>query len=230
MARFWSSFLDRSKARASRLFRRKANREPRGNDVSPPAAPVPNQDLISASRSPTPTPEPASTPQTTANPASSPPGQAVSSVPQPLHPTALPPAQPVVGAPAGTIASDTTASRDVDPWARAYEIFEKREPGLAADYKTHLASLQPDGAAGADLSDPRSVESAVKQLLEDREKKQWRISLPGKDVKVREQAERLAKFLLWADPVVKSALGAQPFAALAWSGVTLLLPVSTYRL
>jgi ankyrin repeat domain-containing protein 50 len=94
-----------------------------------------------------------------------------------------------------------------------------------ADYNKHLDSLQGDSAASADLSTPRSVESFVKQLLEDRGNKQWQVSLPSKDIKIREQVEKLAKFLLWSDPFVKSAVSAQPHAALAWSGVSLLLPV-----
>lgn len=93
------------------------------------------------------------------------------------------------------------------------------------DYKKHLASLQDDTATGADISNRQSIESIVKQLWEDREKKQWRVSLLGKEIKIRAQAERLAKFLLWSDPIVKNALSAQPYAALAWSGVSLLLPV-----
>lgn len=96
-----------------------------------------------------------------------------------------------------------------------------------ADYRKHLGSLQDDAAAGADLSTRRSVESIVNALLEDREKRQWRVSLLGNDVKIREQAEKLTKFLLWTDPIVKSAVSAQPHAALAWSGVSLVLPVGT---
>ncbi|TGJ75468.1 hypothetical protein E0Z10_g10990 [Xylaria hypoxylon] len=118
-------------------------------------------------------------------------------------------------------------SLDVDPWSQAYEIFQGREPELMEDYKKHLASLQDDAAAHADLSTAWSVECTMKQLLEDRDKKQWRVSLQGKDIKIREQAERLTKFLLWSDQIVKSALSVQPYAALAWSGVSLLLPLLT---
>jgi hypothetical protein len=98
-----------------------------------------------------------------------------------------------------------------------------REPDLMADYSRHLAARHD--AAGL-LSTPQSVESVVKQLLDDREMKQWRISLLGRDVKVRKQAEKLVKFLLWSDGIVKSAVSAQPYAALAWSGVSVLLPVA----
>ncbi|PQE04266.1 ankyrin repeat protein [Rutstroemia sp. NJR-2017a BVV2] len=154
-----------------------------------------------------------------------PPEQAAPSITQPASSSPA----PAPSAPIQPTASDTPAtplSHDLDPWARAYEIFQNRQPQLVADYKKHLASLRNDAAASTDLSTPRSVESIVKQLLEDREKKQWRVSLLGKDIKTREQAERLVKFLLWSDPIVKSAVSVQPYAALAWSGVSLLLPVS----
>ncbi|KAI3317871.1 hypothetical protein HD806DRAFT_355125 [Xylariaceae sp. AK1471] len=156
--------------------------------------------------------------------AQSPPEQIVPSIPQPPIPAATSPtlsAQPT--------ASDVVSppSLDVDPWNQAYEKVQGREPELMEDYKKHLASLQKDAAAHADLSTPRSVECIMEQLLKDREKKQWRVSLLGKDIKIREQAERLAKFLLWSDPIVKNALSAQPYAALAWSGVSLLLPLLT---
>lgn len=125
----------------------------------------------------------------------------------------------------------TSLSGSQDPWALAYEILQKREPKLVEDYQTHLSFTQRNSSVdavevGADLSNPRSVESVMTQLLEDREKKQWQVSLLGKDVKIREQTEKLAKFLLWADPVVKNAVSTQPYAALAWAGVSLLLPVS----
>lgn len=117
-------------------------------------------------------------------------------------------------------------SDDFELWTRAYEMLQTREPKLMEDYKKHLASLQHDGATDADLSTSRSVESIVKQLLDNREKEQWRVSLLGKEVKIRQQAERLVKFLLWSDPLVRNAVSTQPYAALAWSGVSLLLPVS----
>ncbi|KAJ5415092.1 hypothetical protein N7465_003787 [Penicillium sp. CMV-2018d] len=130
--------------------------------------------------------------------------------------------------------ADTTPislSNSNDPWALAYAILQKREPKLVECYQTHLSLAQRNGsvdaadAVDADLSNPRSVESVMTRLLEDREQKQWKVSLLGKDVKIREQTEKLAKFLLWADPVVKNAVSTQPYAALGWAGVSLLLPL-----
>jgi hypothetical protein len=79
----------------------------------------------------------------------------------------------------------------------------------------------------ADLSSRESIETALNKLLEDREKKQWKVSVLGHDVKIRAQVERLTNILKWSDPLVKDAMSTQPYAALAWSGVSLLLPVSS---
>lgn len=132
----------------------------------------------------------------------------------------------IIAQQASSDVASSLPSYSLDPWTRAYEIFQDRESELAADYKKHLASLQEDPQSSSDLSTPLAVESIVKRLLEDREKKQWQVSLLEKDMKIREQVERLAKFVLWSDDIVKSALSAQPYAALAWSGVSMLLPVS----
>ncbi|KAM0517462.1 hypothetical protein ACHAPE_004994 [Trichoderma viride] len=128
---------------------------------------------------------------------------------------------------ASSDAASSIPSCSLDPWTRAYEMFQGRESELAADYKNHLASLQEDPQSDLDLATPLAVESIVKRLLADREKKQWQIPLLGKDIKVREQVERLVKFVLWSDEIVKSALSAQPYAALAWSGVSMALPLLT---
>lgn len=138
---------------------------------------------------------------------------------QPAPTFLVPSAQPAPDA------APHTLSDDSEPWTKAYDILKVRERELMEDYKKHLASIQ-DSGTNINLLTPRSVELIVQQLLDDREKKQWRVSLLGKEVKIRAQAEKLAKFLLWSDPLVKTALNTQPYAALAWCGVSLLLPVS----
>lgn len=158
-------------------------------------------------------------------PSTGPTSAPVSSVPQPLNtaPTSPPPQSTVSNA---TVPPTRTG---IDLWACAYKEVEEREFQLIADYEKHLCSLHGEAVASADLSTTlsiKSIESIVNALLEDRRKKQWRVSLQGKDVLIREQAERLVKFFLWSDKIVKEVVSAQPYAALAWSGVSLLLPVS----
>lgn len=120
------------------------------------------------------------------------------------------------------IAIEDAKSKDL--WLQAYEALEVREPDLVAAYKRLLAP------AATDLADPSSrpelIETIVKSKLQDREANQLVINLGTKPVKVREQGEKVIKFILWSKDIVSQALSAQPYAALAWSGVSILLPVS----
>ena len=100
-------------------------------------------------------------------------------------------------------------------------MLKEREPELAELYENHLATR--DFLTGS--LTPESAKSMVGKLSQEREKKQWQIKLFQKEIKVREQAEKLIKFLLVSDNVIKTALSAQPYAALAWSGVSIVLPV-----
>ncbi|KAL6701080.1 hypothetical protein J3F84DRAFT_402945 [Trichoderma pleuroticola] len=100
-------------------------------------------------------------------------------------------------------------SADDDTWALAFKLAQGRESKLMLAYEEYLLSLQGDNAA------------------KDGEKKRWRVSLFGADIEVRVQVERLTKFLLWSESIVKVAMSSQPYAALAWSGVSLLLPLIT---
>ncbi|KAI1427172.1 hypothetical protein F5Y12DRAFT_739064 [Xylaria sp. FL1777] len=115
-----------------------------------------------------------------------------------------------------------TKAANFDIWADAYDKFAKREPELAEGYKTHLTTLSITDFSNADW-----VKSTVEQLQKNREDKQWHVTFHGKDIKFRTQAERLAKVLVWCDGIVKNALSAQPYAALAWSGVSIFLPLLT---
>lgn len=116
------------------------------------------------------------------------------------------------------------AKNSKDLWLQAYEALELREPDLVAAYKRLLA---PTIINSADPSlSPELIETIIKSNLQDREANQWVINLGKKPVKVREQGEKVIKFILWSKDIVSEALSAQPYAALAWSGVSILLPVS----
>ncbi|KAL7801825.1 hypothetical protein V8C43DRAFT_324724 [Trichoderma afarasin] len=98
---------------------------------------------------------------------------------------------------------------DDDIWALAFKLAQERESNLMLAYEEYLFSLQGDNVA------------------KDEERKSWRVSLFGADFEVRIQVERLTKFLLWSESIVKVAMSSQTYAALAWSGVSLLLPLIT---
>ncbi len=117
---------------------------------------------------------------------------------------------------------DAKDSKDL--WLQAYKKLESRERDLVAAYKHHLA---PTIANSTDSSlSPELIETIIQLNLEDKKANQWVVSLGKKPVKVREQGEKVIKFILWSKDIISQALSAQPYAALAWSGVSILLPVS----
>jgi len=111
-----------------------------------------------------------------------------------------------------------------DLWEDAHIIFRVREPELVATYEHELASTVLKSANP--YSNPELIENVVRMKLEDREADQMVIRLGGHSVKVREQGERVIKFILWWKDIVAQASSAQPYAALARSGVSTILPVA----
>ncbi|KAJ3497837.1 hypothetical protein NLG97_g1590 [Lecanicillium saksenae] len=122
----------------------------------------------------------------------------------------------------------TSGHATEDLWTISYKALRARETDLVSDYERHIGA-RPEGLdEAAHLSavlSPESIKGTVKALQDDRENKQWAVSIRGKDHKVRDQLESLVKLLTLADGVVKQALSAQPYAALAWSAVSVFLPL-----
>ncbi|CAG7919206.1 unnamed protein product [Penicillium olsonii] len=98
---------------------------------------------------------------------------------------------------------------------------ESDDQKLLADWAVVLASFLKDDESTIDLSSRESVAAVMEKLLKKRDDREWKIKVFGQDVKLREQVDNLAALLFWADPLVKSAVSSQPYAALAWSGVSL---------
>ena len=111
-----------------------------------------------------------------------------------------------------------------DLWVLAYETLKLRDPDLVQAYERLLASIV-SSSANPPLC-PELIETIIRSKLQDREDNQLVLSLRKQSVKVREQGEKVIRFILWSKDIVSQALSAQPYAALAWSGVSILLPVS----
>lgn len=95
-----------------------------------------------------------------------------------------------------------------------------------ADYQKHIQKTVQSGNGDAVcLSNPSEVNDAVDKLVALREAKQLKLKLAGREIKIRPKVEKLAQFLVLSNELIKGALGAQPYAALAWSAVSAFLPV-----
>lgn len=103
---------------------------------------------------------------------------------------------------------------------RAYKALEIRDPDLVTKYARHL-----DPARNSSTTPTQSALGVIQQKLQDNEVKKWVFHLGSESIKVREQGERIIKFILWSNRFISAAVSAQPYAALAWSSVSVLLPV-----
>lgn len=111
-------------------------------------------------------------------------------------------------------------------WKRAFKALEIRDPELVAAYACHLDPTRSSSTTPtARTLSPELVEAVIKKILQDNEAKKLVFHLGTKSIKVREQGEKIIKFILWSNDFISKAVSAQPYAALAWSGVSILLPV-----
>ncbi|KAK1839566.1 nacht and ankyrin domain protein [Colletotrichum chrysophilum] len=62
----------------------------------------------------------------------------------------------------------------------------------------------------------RTREQDLILLVGNHEENQWLLFFLGKDIKVRNRSERMTKFLVWTDNIIKQSLSTQPFAAVHW--------------
>ncbi|KAF3073748.1 hypothetical protein CFAM422_003956 [Trichoderma lentiforme] len=147
-----------------------------------------------------------------------------SNVPSAPVPATKDPNSALPHATAASTANDLSGEGN-ELWAQAYTLAKERDKQLMDDYERHIASLEGVSVDSESFSAPHDVKVHVNQLLELRQRKEIQVSIMGHDIIMREQIEKLAKFLLWSDAIVKSAVSAQPYAALAWSGVSLFLPL-----
>ncbi|KXH62310.1 hypothetical protein CSAL01_09796 [Colletotrichum salicis] len=108
-----------------------------------------------------------------------------------------------------------------DVWAAAFQKFQESDGDLAKAYAKHLNPACDEGAAVFDIE---FVESVVKKPHRKRDEKQWKVAFDGKSIHVRSQVEKMVKFVLWTDDAVKAAVSTQPYAALAWTAVSIFLP------
>ncbi|MCJ1264872.1 hypothetical protein MMC22_004747 [Lobaria immixta] len=120
---------------------------------------------------------------------------------------------------------DGDGSQSQDLWMRAYNALERRDPELLAAYASHLTPTYSSTAPTRRALSPELIEAVIETQMHDDEAKKLVFHLGTHSIKVREQGEKVIKFILWSNDFISAAVTAQPYAALAWSGVSVLLPL-----
>ena len=113
-------------------------------------------------------------------------------------------------------------------WERAFWALKARQPILIEEYEKQLASMAVLNGAGPPVPQklgPALIETLVKQKLNEREAERLVFQVGKMDIKIRAIGEKIIKTILWANTFIGAALSSQPYAWLAWSGVSILLPL-----
>lgn len=127
----------------------------------------------------------------------------------------------------GTVAHDAQNVVPEDLWKQAYEKCKSREGELVIGYEQHMKRYtSPDGIACDDEFSPGKVAEFIKAQRAHLDARRLALRLPGGSITMSEQGEKIVKFILWFNGTISSALASQPYASLAWSGVSIILPVS----
>jgi len=138
-----------------------------------------------------------------------------------------------------TVAARPDAVPQADPqpqdlWDRAYRLLrdDKVTEKLLKNYEQILLSEVKDGNTSQNLPDnlegfdkQKHLSALVAEQLQIMDNERWNFHVGNETVEVKAQFDRVVKFVLFAKDFVSSAVSSDPHAALAWTGVCVLLPV-----
>ena len=120
-------------------------------------------------------------------------------------------------------------------WNHAYEQLREKEPRLIEKYEAEISfrvstmvviTVAISGLGKVDRR--QQMEVLVKHKLKEDEDGRWRIPLGDDRIAIRDLAGHVVSIIDWGKQFVGAALESSPYGSIAWAGVCLLLPVSTF--
>ncbi|KAM3468625.1 hypothetical protein MY5147_007761 [Beauveria neobassiana] len=102
-------------------------------------------------------------------------------------------------------------------------MLRERDKDLVDDFEKALGSSLD--SVGESLSKPESVTKLVERLRKEHDGKKLTFRYGGEERRHRDQFNKIVKLAIFADSLIKQALATQPHAALAWTGMSILLPL-----
>lgn len=121
-----------------------------------------------------------------------------------------------------------------DLWDRAYELLrhDASTRKLVENYERVLLSelgishnLPGLSSNIEDYNREKQLSSLVSKKLQVVEEARWKFHVGDRTVEVKPEIDRIIKAVLFAKDFISSAVSSEPHAALAWTGVCVLLPV-----
>ena len=119
-----------------------------------------------------------------------------------------------------------------DLWDEAYEALRETNSKIVERYEETIVRIDQEvphlGQVGS-VARQEQLSAFITRRLESIEKEEKSLVVAGKRFVLQEQVNRVVRIIIFAKDFVSSAVNAEPHAALAWTGVCMLLPVSIER-
>ena len=118
------------------------------------------------------------------------------------------------------------SNRPADLWGSAYQDLKTRERLLVDAFERSITNMaDPTADAEQTPFTHEIIQKVVKQKIDARKAKRLSIHLGKYSVEFRAMGEKIIEGILWSSTFIGTAVSSQPYAALAWSGVSIILPL-----
>ncbi|KAI0420326.1 ankyrin repeat-containing domain protein [Xylaria grammica] len=148
-----------------------------------------------------------------------------------LPPVDTPPSQPPppVGVSSRSspipIRSDTSIR---ELWNEAYANLRKENQGLVAEYEDKLCGDLGVGVVstlGSEVSMRDRMHAILQRKMDEVNRDVWKLKFGSSDLRARELAQPVLGVVNRANNFISAAVSVNPYASLAWAGVSVLLPL-----
>lgn len=107
----------------------------------------------------------------------------------------------------------TSSGSAQDLWVNAFTKLEAEDVEVLRKHETQIAELN---------------NILINKALYEKKLKQWCVTLAGKSLNIREIGAKIINFVSSSQSYMAQVASVEPHAALAWTCVSLLLPVSAF--
>jgi len=118
-------------------------------------------------------------------------------------------------------------------WNDAYDELREQEEKLMKDYEAtlcaDLATMVVGSTvvlSGSKVERKAQMMTLLSRKVDEVKKNTWRLRFGGHGVQLKDLAQPVVGIIQWTDDHISGALSTNPYASIAWAGVSLLLPVS----
>jgi hypothetical protein len=117
-------------------------------------------------------------------------------------------------------------------WDQAFDDLRAKEENLVKDYEATLSGNlktiveSTTAISGFRIRREDQMKMVLKEKIEEVKKNTWKLKFSGKEVPAKDLIEPVVGIIDWTNDYIGNAVSANPYASIAWAGVSLILPVS----